>query len=168
MYDKIHSLRTHGQGKDRYSYDRVGINGRFDALQAAVIIEKLGIFAEEIQARQRIADFYNEALGNDVITPLIQGDRTSVFAQYTIRVREDERAQLQSDLQKKGVPSVIYYPKPIHLQPAYQKFPSVEMSNTLKLCDTVLSLPMHPYLEQVSQEIIIDAVRESVAASCEV
>lgn len=160
----MRSLRVHGQGSDKYDNVRIGMNGRLDTMQAAVLIEKLKIFPDEIAARDRVAKRYNEMLGDVVVVPEVAEGNTSVWAQYTMRV--PNRDALAAALKAKGVPTAIYYPKPLHQQTAYSKFPcagnGVPVSE--RLADEVLSLPMHPYLEEAVQDRIITAVREALGA----
>jgi dTDP-4-amino-4,6-dideoxygalactose transaminase len=160
----MRSLRVHGQGSDKYDNVRIGMNGRLDTMQAAVLIEKLKIFPDEIAARDRVAKRYNEMLGDVVAVPVVVEGNTSVWAQYTMRV--PNRDALAAALKAKGIPTAIYYPKPLHQQTAYSKFPcagnGVPVSE--RLAGEVLSLPMHPYLEEAVQDRIIAAVREALGA----
>jgi dTDP-4-amino-4,6-dideoxygalactose transaminase len=160
----MRSLRVHGQGSDKYDNVRIGMNGRLDTMQAAVLIEKLKIFPDEIAARDRVAKRYNEMLGDVVAVPVVAEGNTSVWAQYTLRV--PNRDSLAAALKAKGIPTAIYYPKPLHQQTAYCKFPcagnGVPVSE--RLAGEVLSLPMHPYLEEAVQDRIITAVREALGA----
>ncbi|MDA9832456.1 DegT/DnrJ/EryC1/StrS family aminotransferase [Gammaproteobacteria bacterium] len=155
LYEKMASLRCHGQGAMRYTYQHVGINARMDAMQCAVILSKLKIFDAEVEKRVRIADRYNTALKDLAVTPLVPEGRTSVYAQYTLLLQPEVRDQVQKALAESGIPSVIYYPIPIHQQNAYKHFPAGDMSNTTRFCQSVLSLPMHPYLSEVDQDQII-------------
>lgn len=160
----MRSLRVHGQGSDKYDNVRIGMNGRLDTMQAAVLIEKLKIFPDEIAARDRVAKRYNEMLGDVVAVPVVAEGNASVWAQYTMRV--PNRDALAAALKAKGIPTAVYYPKPLHQQTAYSKFPcagnGVPVSE--RLAGEVLSLPMHPYLEESVQDRIITAVREALGA----
>ena len=160
----MRSLRVHGEGADRYDNVRIGINGRLDAIQAAVLMEKLKIFADEIAARERIARRYAEGLADAVIVPRVPQDSTSVWALYTIRVGPDMRAGIMAALRGEGVPSAIYYPKPIHRQPAYRHYPVAGngLPVSERLAAEVLSLPMHAYLDASAQDRVIAAVRRAV------
>ena len=158
----LKSIRNHGQGGDRYEHVRLGINGRLDTLQAAVLLAKLEIFDQELSARQEIARRYNEGLGEVVKVPHLTPGCTSVWAQYS--VESEARAAILAQLQEEGVPTAIYYPKPLHLQEAFQglgygpdDFPVSEAAAT-----RIFSLPMHPYLEKPDQERIIAVVRAAV------
>ena len=162
----MRSLRVHGQGSDKYDNVRIGMNGRLDTMQAAVLIEKLKIFRDEIAARQRVAQRYSEMLGNVAIVPSLLEGCTSVWAQYTLRVAGNDRDALVTTLKAKGVPTAVYYSKPLHLQTAYRKFPSAGngLPVSERLAATVISLPMHPYLEPTVQDNIIYIVREALGA----
>ncbi len=155
LYHHISSLRCHGQGDVRYTYPYVGINARMDAMQCAVILSKLKIFDQELRRRESIAKRYDEALRDIVATPVIPQGKSSVYAQYTLVLEAEIRDQVKKNLAEKDIPTVVYYPIPIHLQPAYQKFPAGDMSQTVKFCQSVLSLPMHPYLSETDQDQII-------------
>jgi len=158
----IDSYRIHGKGSDKYDNERIGMNSRLDTLQAAILLEKLAIYADEIEARQGIAAAYSNALGNYYEVPRVPEGLTSIWAQYTIKVRDAaERTALQERAKAAGVPTAIYYPIPLHRQTAYRHFPSdpAGMKVSDDLADRVVSLPMHPYLSRADQETIIAAVR---------
>ena len=154
----LRSLRSHGQGSNKYENVRIGVNGRMDTIQAAVLLEKLEIFVDEISARQRVAERYNAALADLVTVPSIPEGMQSVWAQYTIAV--DDRDRLAEALKTQGVPTAVYYPRPLHLQPAYQKYPRAPggLPVSERLSSQVLSLPMHPYLDELTQDLIIGAI----------
>src|SRR5882762_7611114 len=158
----LRSLRMHGQGTDRYEHMRVGLNSRLDTIQAAVLIEKLKIFPDEIEARERIARRYNAGLGNSnrIRVPRVIASAQSVWAQYTIQV--EDRTRLQADLKDEGIPSAVYYPIPLGRQRAYAHFPSAPTPVSDALSAAVVSLPMHPYLDEATQDRIIAAVLKSV------
>lgn len=160
----IKSLRVHGHGSDRYDNVRIGITGRLDTIQAAVLIEKLKIFPDEIAARNQAAERYNNALGNVAMVPRVPQGSTSVWAQYTIRLEPGRRDALAAALQAEGIPTAIYYPKPVHRQQAYARFPSVEggLPVSERLADEVISLPMHGYLDAPTQDRIIDAAQRAL------
>ena len=157
------SLRVHGQGSNKYENLRVGLNSRLDTLQAAILLAKLEIFEEEIAARNRAAALYNEPLSACVRVPRLMPERTSVWAQYTVRIGGGKRDQVARALSLAGVPSAIYYPTPLHRQPAYRDYPALETPVSERLAREVLSLPMHPYLDEATQGIIIDAFRAALA-----
>ena len=158
----LRSMRVHGQGSDKYDNVRIGINGRLDTIQAAVLIEKLAVFPEEIEARQRAADRYAFMLGNAVEAPRLSEGATSVWAQYTIKL--DQRDAVQAACKAAGVPTAIYYPIPLSQQTGYRDFPTgpggTSVSETLSR--RVLSLPMHPYLDESTQRMVTDAVRAGI------
>lgn len=161
----IRSLRVHGQGADRYDNVRIGITGRLDTIQAAILIEKLKIFPDEIVARNRVAARYNEALADIAVVPQVPKDLTSVWAQYTLRLKAGRRDQVAADLKVQGIPTAIYYPRPLHKLAAYTRFPLAEggVPVSEQLADEVISLPMHAYLEAPTQERIISAVRRALS-----
>jgi len=154
----IRSLRVHGQGSDKYDNVRIGVNGRLDTIQAAVLLEKLAIFEDEIDARQRVAERYNERLGNRVRVPRLIAGATSVWAQYTIIA--EQRDRIAAACKAAGVPTAIYYPLALSQQTAYRQYPKpgagVPVSE--RLARQVLSLPMHPYLDAATQDRIVAAV----------
>ncbi|MFO1249437.1 MAG: DegT/DnrJ/EryC1/StrS family aminotransferase, partial [Alphaproteobacteria bacterium] len=158
LKDALLSLRMHGQGTDRYEHVRIGYNSRLDTIQAAILIEKLKIFEDEIEKRNAVARRYNDAFAgsNRIKTPPVIDGATSTWAQYTIQVTD--RPQLQAALKEAGVPAVVYYPIPLSRQPAYNHYPSAPTPVSDALCGTVLSLPMHPYLDEANQDRIIAAV----------
>jgi dTDP-4-amino-4,6-dideoxygalactose transaminase len=166
LIEVLRSLRIHGQGTNKYENVRIGLNGRMDTIQAAVLLEKLAIFADEIAQRQMIADRYNDALAGIVAIPRLAEERTSVWAQYTIRVEPARRDEIISTLQKLGIPTAVYYPIPLNRQEAYKDFPAggngVPVSE--RLAAEVLSLPMHPYLDAATQDRIVAGVRTAVGA----
>lgn len=157
----VMSMRMHGMGKAAYDHVEIGMNGRLDAMQAAILIEKLKIFPDEIEARRRIAARYDEALSDVAKTPSIAAGTPSVWAQYTLRVPAERRDGFRAALQEKGVPTAVHYPKPLNQQPAYARYPSagngVPVSE--QLAREVVSLPMHAYLDEPTQDRIVDAVR---------
>ncbi len=166
MADDLRSLRMHGQGSDRYDNVRIGLASRLDTIQAAILSEKLRIFPDEIEARNRVARRYSEALGDVVIVPQVPPGSTSVWAQYTIRVRAGGRDKLAAALKAEGIPTAIYYPIPLHRQQAYKNFPVGEGGAAVsdRLASEVISLPMHAYLDEPTQSRIIDAVRRALRA----
>jgi len=155
------SLRMHGQGEDRYEHVRVGYNSRLDTIQAAILIEKLKIFDDEIEKRNVVAQRYNEAFAgsNRIKTPVVIAGATSTWAQYTLQVTD--RAKFQADLKAAGVPTAVYYPIPLSQQRAYAHYPSAPTPVSAALCGHVVSLPMHPYLDETTQNRVIAAVLAS-------
>jgi UDP-2-acetamido-2-deoxy-ribo-hexuluronate aminotransferase len=156
-------LRNHGQAA-RYLHTRIGINGRIDTLQAAILLAKLEVFDEELRARAEVADRYTSFLKDAVSTPKVQPDRTSAWAQYTIEV--DDREIVEKSLHDQGIPTAVHYPMPLHLQPVYAdlglplgSFPHAEAA-----ASRVLSLPMHPYLQPAQIQQISEAVKAAIGA----
>jgi dTDP-4-amino-4,6-dideoxygalactose transaminase len=161
----LRSLRQHGEGRDRYDTVRIGINSRLDSLQAAVLLAKLSIFAEEIELRQQVAERYSAALADVVEVPVIDRKARSVWAQYTIKV--DNRDRVAAGLKAVGVPTAIYYPRSLNHQPAYRGYPAVAGGVPVAeaLAQRVLSLPCHPYLDMATQDYVIDQLRAVIAAA---
>jgi dTDP-4-amino-4,6-dideoxygalactose transaminase len=155
----LRSIRVHGQGTDKYDNVRLGVTGRLDTIQAAVLIEKLAIFADEIVARDEVAARYSEGLKGVAVPPVVASGLQSVWAQYTIRLKPGQRDGLAAALKEAGVPTACYYPVPLHRQTAYKTFPSVggRLAVTDQLAQEVISLPMHPYLKPEAQQRIVDA-----------
>lgn len=164
------SIRVHGKGAMEYDNVRVGLNSRLDTLQAAILQIKLKAFKDyELTDVNKVADKYtkllSEKLGDKVVLPLIPEGFLSSWAQYTIQLKDKEtRDALQAALKEKGIPSMIYYPKPMHCQEAFDITGEYEFdcSNTAELCDTVLSLPMHPYLTDEEIAEVVDAIAEAL------
>ena len=161
----LRSLRFHGEGTDRSEHVRIGMTGRLDTIQAAVLIEKLKIFADEIEARDRAAKYYSEALAKHVTVPQVPADRTSVWAQYTIRLPNGKRDRFAASLKADGIPTAIHYKWPMHRQPAYQRFPVADggLPVSERLTEEVISLPMHAYLDAATQDRVIAAVTRAAA-----
>ncbi|HEX8665420.1 MAG TPA: DegT/DnrJ/EryC1/StrS family aminotransferase [Beijerinckiaceae bacterium] len=164
LAEVLRSIRMHGQGVDKYENVRIGLNGRLDTIQAAVLIEKLKIFPSEIEARERIAKRYNELLREVAVVPEIAEGSTSVWAQYTIRIPGHDRAAFQEALKRAGIPTAIYYPKPLHRQTAYKHYPSAGngLPVSERLSAEVVSLPFHPYLTEEVQDRIVAAVKDAL------
>jgi dTDP-4-amino-4,6-dideoxygalactose transaminase len=163
----LRSVRVHGQGPDKYDNVRLGLTGRLDTLQAAILIEKLKIFEDEIALRNKVADRYARGLGNVVSVPRIASGCTSVWSQYTVRLPDGvDRDGLAAALKAQGVPTAIYYPKSMHQQTAYRHFPVAAggLPVSEKLSKDVISLPMHAYLDEPTQDRIIQAVRGALGA----
>jgi len=161
---RMRSLRVHGQGADKYDNVRIGINGRLDTIQAAVLIEKLAIFAEELAVRERIARRYDEELRQVAIVPRVPEGLTSVWALYTIRLPSGARDRVMAALAAQGIPTGVYYPKPLHRQGAYRHYPVAGngLPVTDRLAGEVLSLPMHAYLDAATQDRIVAALRAAL------
>lgn len=159
---KMRAIRTHG-GIRRHFHDLVGMNGRFDTLQAAIMLGKWPGFADEVEARNRLGARYTEKLSDVCRTPAIREGNTHVYAQYTIRI--PARDTLGEKLKAKGTPTAVYYPKCLHEQPVfaplghrYGEFPAAEAASR-----EVLSLPLNPYLTETEQDFVIQGVREALA-----
>ena len=156
----INSIRLHGKGSHKYENIRIGMNSRMDTIQAAILIEKLKIFPDELIAREKIANLYTEKLSEKIRTPFCNNNLKSAWAQYTIII--ENRDRVQDELKSKNIPSVVYYPIPLSKQAGYKDYPSVKSGLDVSdyLSKRVLSLPMHPYLrddevERISQEICL-------------
>ena len=159
LYESIDSLRIHGRGQDKYDNVSIGLNSRLDTLQAAILLEKLRIFPDELLKRNAIAKIYCEGLkSNSIKKPFIQSGITSSWAQFTIEVDNPDR--LADKLSKLGIPTARYYPRPTHLQTAYINYPSDPngLPHTVAAMRRVISLPMHAYLDEKMQSDIIDAI----------
>jgi dTDP-4-amino-4,6-dideoxygalactose transaminase len=161
----VNSLRLHGKGSEKYDNVRVGLNSRLDTIQAAILIEKFKLFNKELALRDEVATRYNDGLSGFMLTPKVSSNLKSAWAQYTLKVENRENLQLK--LKAKGIPTVIYYPIPLHKQLGYDHYPAVSsgLQVSEKLSESVLSLPMHPYLQLESQKNIIKNVIENINAS---
>lgn len=159
----LRSIRAHGKGDDKYDIVRVGVNGRLDTLQAAILLAKLPSFAAELKAREALANRYDATIGDLVTTPLRHPNTRSAWAQYSIL--SDRRDELAAKLKAKGIPTAVYYPRPMHLQTAYQQFGAGPGSLPVseRLAERILSLPMHPFMDDATAERIGAAVCEALA-----
>jgi UDP-2-acetamido-2-deoxy-ribo-hexuluronate aminotransferase len=157
----MREIRAHGQEK-HYYHSRVGINGRLDTLQAAVLLAKMEVFPHEVEARQNLAEQYNKLLKDYVVTPYIEPFNTSVYAQYTILV--DNRATVQQKLKDVGVPTAVHYPIPLNLQPVFERLnkPAGSYPVSESIAKRVMSLPMSPYLNDSLIQRIATAVLEKI------
>jgi UDP-2-acetamido-2-deoxy-ribo-hexuluronate aminotransferase len=157
------SLRTHGEGKTRYEVLRTGMNGRLDSIQAAVLLAKLAVFPEELKARDRIATLYDQRLGNRITIPQRVADSTSAWAIYAILLPDEAgRDRMQTTLRSQGVPTAIYYPRPLHLQPAYRDHHDGDrLPVSESLATRILALPIHPDLTEADVDQICSAVLAS-------
>ena len=162
------SIRVHGKGTMKYDNVRVGLNSRLDTIQAAILQVKLKAFADyELEDVNKVAARYTELLGEKLgdkaVLPLIPEGYLSSWAQYTIQLKDREtRDRVQAELKEKGIPSMVYYPKPMHCQQAFGITGQYDFdcNNTEKLCSTVLSLPMHPYMTEVEVKEVVDALSD--------
>ena len=157
----MNSYRVHGKGTDKYDNVRIGMNSRLDTIQAAILLVKLRAFDKEVESVNKAASRYTELLKDKVKVPVVPDGFGSSWAQYTIQLRnEQQRNQLQAALKEVGIPSMVYYPKPMHLQSAFNNFQFSIFNSQLNcdvaenLCSTVLSLPKHPYIESSDIEYI--------------
>ena len=167
LAETLRSVRVHGQGSDKYDNVRLGLTGRLDTMQAAILIEKLKIFEDEIAMRNQVAERYAQGLGNVVTVPRVASGGTSVWAQYTIRLPQgSNRDGFAAALKAQGIPTAIYYPKSMHQQTAYRDFPVADggLPVSERLSGNVISLPMHAYLDEPTQDRIITAVRGAIDA----
>jgi dTDP-4-amino-4,6-dideoxygalactose transaminase len=153
------SLRIHGKGMHKYDNIRIGMNGRMDTLQAAVLLAKFEIFPEEIELRQQVARQYSQLFDQhaELQTPAVPEEMTSAWAQYSVLAKdESHRIRLQARLKEAGIPTAIYYPKPLHLQTAFKPlgYEKGDFPVSEDFSGRIFSLPMHPYLSQADQERI--------------
>ena len=168
FYKIAYSSHLHGMGNNKYEYDRIGMNGRMDTIQAAVLLEKLTIFKSELLKREEIAKQYIERfleLKTKIKLPKTLENTTSSWAQFTIKLPSNcNREKFQSLMREKKIPTAIYYPIPIHCQSPYKNFPISpdDLKNTMNLSNSVISLPMHPYLSQKNVEYISKTVDEII------
>ena len=159
LADAINSIRLHGKGTEKYDNVRIGVNSRLDTIQAAILIEKLKIFPEELELRSQVANRYSLGLEGYCSVPRLGPTVSSSWAQYTLKV--DNRDNLQNKLKSFGIPSVVYYPIPLSKQIGYRQYPSVSggLNISEELSAKVLSLPMHPYLSEESQVFISEKIK---------
>lgn len=153
--DKVKSLRAHGKGTSKYDIDYVGLNSRLDTIQAGILLAKLEGFEWERRQRNTIAENYSKALKNKISIPKVPDGLKSIWAQYT--VKHDNRAKIQESLKEKGIPTMVYYPIPMHMQKAYRKYYNNNFSlvNSEVLANQVFSLPMYPDMSEDDQYYII-------------
>ena len=166
LLDELRALRNHGQ-KERYCHQRIGLNARLDTMQAAILRVKFRHFDDEINARRTISDHYSRLLGDlvpHIKPPVVRPDRTSVYAQYTIRIPGGKRDLVRQRLGKMGIPTAVHYPRPLHLQPCFAglghgpgAFPHAE--NAAK---EVLSLPMYPFITPQEQHLVVEALAKAL------
>lgn len=159
---KMRQIRVHGQDR-RYHHPLIGTNGRLDTIQAAVLLAKMPSFADEVAARERIGARYSELLQDVVRVPTLAQGSSSVYAQYTIEV--DNRDAVLAQLKDAGVPTAVHYPVPLNLQPAFADLnqPAGSFPHSERAANRVLSLPMHPFLDEATQDVIVAAVRRALA-----
>ena len=159
----IRSIHVHGQGADKYDNVRIGLNSRLDSMQAAILIEKLSIFDDELVKRDKVAQWYTEELSGVVETPVVPEGYTSAWAQYTLKAKSlEQRQEIIEKMKEKGIPVMIYYPIPIHKSGAYKDTVSWNVEKCETLSDVVFSLPMHPYLEKEEVVYICDELKKII------
>ncbi|MBV6492218.1 MAG: UDP-2-acetamido-2-deoxy-3-oxo-D-glucuronate aminotransferase [Turneriella sp.] len=159
---KMGYIRLHGQDR-RYHHPIIGLNGRMDTLQAAIMLPKLEIFPEEVTLREKIGARYSKLLAqHGIVTPYIEPHNLSVYAQYTVLV--DDREKVQKKLQENGIPTAVHYPIPLHLQPvfAYLNQPKGSFPIAERIAERVVSLPMHPYLSEKDQDMVVASVANAI------
>ena len=159
--ERINSIRLHGKGDQKYDNVRVGLNSRLDTIQAAVLLQKLRLFPDELDLRAAVAHRYSQLLSDDIKVPTLLPDHTSAWAQYTLRLKD--RSHIQNLLRDNGIPTVVYYPIPLSKQAGYRDFPSVKGGTPVSaaLSEEVLSLPMHPYLRPKDQDRITQLINQN-------
>jgi len=158
----MRSIRLHGRGETKYDVVRLGLNGRLDTLQAAILLGKLEVFGDELEARATLADLYDRRLGNVVTTPVRPAQARPAWAQYSILL--DDRDTVADALKRQGIPTMIYYERPMHMQPAYASHGdgagSLPVSE--EVSQRILSLPMHPYMYEATAHRVCDALIQAV------
>ena len=159
LAEVLRSIRIHGKGESKYDNVRIGVNGRLDTLQAAILLAKLTVFGRELEARRRIAESYGEGLEGLVRTPVVPAGFESAWASYAILC--DDRRALLSELAGAGVPTAIYYPKPLHLQQAFRGASEPRRCPVAEtVSEKILSIPNHPYLREEDVQQVVQAVRK--------
>ena len=162
LYEKLVSVRVHGKGGDKYDNIRIGINGRMDTLQAAIVLEKFTLFPNEVKLRNKAAAKYNAMLADTVVVPGTPDGYTSVWAQYSILAKNDaERQALQAKLKEAGIPSAVYYPKPLHQQTAFAHlgYQDGDFPISEDMSQRIFSLPMYPYIPDEDIEKIVEVLK---------
>jgi UDP-2-acetamido-2-deoxy-ribo-hexuluronate aminotransferase len=168
LHEIMYSIRVHGKGSHKYDNKRIGINGRLDTLQAAILLEKFEIFPEEFELRQKVAETYSGLLSSnnrqDLTIPSVPSECRSAWAQYSVMAKnEQHRSNLQAKLKEEGIPTAIYYPKPLHLQTAFKdlKYGEGSFPVSEKISKRIFSLPMHPYLKEEDQKTVVEAINHA-------
>jgi len=164
LYEELISLRVHGQGTsgDKYDNVRIGLNARMDTIQAAILLEKLKLYDEELILREQAAQTYNKRLSDKVTIPFVPKSQSSVWAQYSIQV--GDRDKLKVDLANQGIPTSVFYPTPIHLSTAYKylNYKIGDFPVSESVAKHIISLPMHPYMDEKTINQICEAVNLSI------
>ena len=162
---KMRSIRLHGAGKDKYQNERIGINGRLDSIQAAVLLEKLEIFNKELESRNKIANFYTQNINKKFISPLIPDKYHSSWAQYSVMLPEGiNREEVVAKLKEHNIPSMVYYKIPVHLQSGYAKYVDEKyiLPVSEEISKKILSIPMHPYLSSDDQDRVLNYLEKAI------
>ena len=165
--DIARSIRVHGKGSHKYDNERVGLNSRLDTLQAAILLAKLAVYDEEIELRNKVAARYDAGLKGLLDLPVLPGNDSCVWAQYTVKAPSaDARSAWTSSLKDQGIPTAVYYPLPLHQQTAYQGALTDPKGLGISegLSQQVFSLPMHPYMTEDDQNQVIEALRKIIQA----
>lgn len=165
LAEVIRSLRVHGKGIDKYHNVRIGINSRLDTIQAAVLLPKLKELPYEIEKRQEIADRYEKLLGDYVVTPYVAEDSVSAYAQYVVAAKDmPQRDKIRSNMQDYSIPSLLYYPCPMHSMPVFQDVETYGMNfdNTIRYSETSFGIPFSPYITKEEQEQVARAIIEAL------
>lgn len=166
LNEKILSIRVHGKGSYKYENVRVGLNSRLDTIQAAILLPKLKAFEDyELENRNKCAKIYTERLKDLVKTPVILEGFLSSWAQYTLILdSKEEREYIQFKLKEDGIPTMVYYPIPLHKQKVYEgySFNLLELTKSEELCEKVMSIPMHPYLKESDLDLVISKLRNAI------
>ncbi len=163
LADKMKSIRIHGSGSDKYENVRIGINGRLDTLQAAILLEKLAIFDDELKLRNVIADYYSDNISPDFQKPFVPENYLSSWAQYSLLSKsESKRNKIMSSLSNANIPSMIYYKRPLHLQTVFKKlgYQEGDFPISERTSNQIFSIPMHPYLDKDKQNRIIEVLNK--------
>lgn len=161
LAELLDSMRVHGKGREKYDNVRIGMNSRLDTIQAAILLEKLAIYPDEIEKRQQAADLYNAGIGERFVTPFVPSGYSSVWAQYTVKANStEERSWVMEKLKGKGIPTMIYYPRPLHDQTAYKNClrDPQGLENSKIAAATVFSLPMHGYLASNDIAVLLESL----------
>lgn len=163
LYKVMASIRVHGHGSDKYDNVRLGMNGRMDTVQAAIVLAKLEVFEQELRDRQKVAEWYAEELGADFEIPVMDAEHFSAWAQFTLMAKDEtEREKIISGMKEKGIPVMVYYPIPLNQQTVYRNlgYGEEDLPCGREYCKRVFSLPMHPYLKREEVKEIADALKE--------
>ena len=166
LKESLESIRIHGKGKDKYDNIRIGLNARMDTIQAAILLEKLDIFPEELEARQKVSAWYTERLSAlpHITPPKIEKDNMSAWAQYSILVGQDKRDSVARSLKSLNIPTNIYYPIPMHMLQAfkYLDYAPEDMPVSLQCSRSILALPFHPYMDESSVCQVVDGIKDAL------